>query len=65
MPPDEQSVATLRAKAARARRHAKHLEHDEAGPRLLALAEKWEARAKALEAAGRADKGSENHIVLP
>jgi hypothetical protein len=52
--PDEKSAA-LRARAARARWFARALEYDEAGPRLRALADKLEAEATALDAAGNDD----------
>jgi hypothetical protein len=52
--PDEKSAA-LRARAARARWFARALEYDEAGPRLRALADKLEAEATALDAAGKDD----------
>jgi hypothetical protein len=51
MPPsDEESVAELRAQAARARRHARDFGHDEVGERLKVFADELEARALALEA---------------
>lgn len=51
MPPsDEQSAAELRAKAARARRLAETINHDEAAPRLRALADELEAQAETQEA---------------
>jgi len=55
-PSDELSAAELRARATRVRRLARDFEHDEAAPRLRALADELDKRADALEAAAQDDE---------
>ena len=47
-PSEDQSVAELRARSARARRLAEIFQHDQSAPRLRALADDLQARADAL-----------------
>jgi hypothetical protein len=53
-PSEDQSVAELRARAARVRRLAETFQHDESAPRLRALADDLQARADALDRAAAA-----------
>jgi hypothetical protein len=52
-PSDDRSAAELRARAAHIRRLARDFEHDEAAPRLRALADELDKRADVLEAAAK------------
>jgi hypothetical protein len=61
-PSDELSAAELRARATRVRRLARDFEHDEAAPRLRALADELDKRADALEAAAQDDEGRGNRV---
>jgi hypothetical protein len=54
-PSDDRSAAELRARAAHIRRLARDFGHDEAAPRLQALADELDKRAHALEAAANGD----------
>jgi hypothetical protein len=59
VPPfDQQSAAELHARAVRVRWLADHFGHDEAGPRLRAMADELEAEAAALDVAGKNDEAT-------